>query len=250
MDLPPEVRNIIYGYCLIVAGEIVPYPTIAEKADEMMTPKCAKPATALLAVSRSVRDESRPHLYGRNIWKLSFQTWPRLPTTVWQANLGYFRHVTTSFDHRDITNEYRLHYCNSQVLHHFYHIGPEDVNIMPYLLPQTFEVDTLKWVCEYKLRAIHSIMSFNNIVTVHLDFKHTMELGSKDRSDVLKKIREIPTFAVFKRSITQPSEYPGFQRSADAWQRLMKDQRAVKKSNVRVFAFSALYTADVLDLFF
>ncbi|KAL8919008.1 MAG: hypothetical protein Q9172_005185 [Xanthocarpia lactea] len=76
MDLPPEIRNAIYEYCLVVPCEIVPYPTDAEKQDEAMAPKYEKPAVNLTEVSKTVRDEARVYLYGKNLWRLSLQPDP------------------------------------------------------------------------------------------------------------------------------------------------------------------------------
>ncbi|KAL8903251.1 MAG: hypothetical protein Q9171_007469 [Xanthocarpia ochracea] len=76
MDLPPEIRNVIYEYCLVVPCEIVPYPTEAEKQDEATAPKYEKPAVNLTEVSKTVRDEARVYLYGKNLWRLSLQPDP------------------------------------------------------------------------------------------------------------------------------------------------------------------------------
>ncbi|KAL8857771.1 MAG: hypothetical protein Q9178_005671 [Gyalolechia marmorata] len=73
MDLPPEIRNVIYEYCLVVPCEIVPYPTEAEEQEEATAPKYEKPAVNLTEVSKKVRDEARVYLYGKNLWRLSLQ---------------------------------------------------------------------------------------------------------------------------------------------------------------------------------
>ena len=77
MDLPAEIRNAIYEYCLVVPCEIVPYPTEAEKQDEATAPKYEKPAVNLTEVSKTVREEARVYLYGNNLWRLSLQPEPQ-----------------------------------------------------------------------------------------------------------------------------------------------------------------------------
>ncbi|KAL8806450.1 MAG: hypothetical protein Q9182_001365 [Xanthomendoza sp. 2 TL-2023] len=219
MDLPPEIRNFVYEYCLTVAGEIVPYPTIAERFDELMTPKYEKPAVALLGVSRKIGDEARPHLYGNNVWRISYQARPFLPTTVWDMNLCYFRHVTTSFDHRDITPEYLRAYCEKLAHRHSYRINA-------FSLARSTAVDLLYRVCEGKLKNIRLLMAFQNLVTIHLDFGHTFWYGTMDRSVMLKRIRRIEAFQEINRITAQ--SHSEFQRQNPArW--LMQDLSTAQK---------------------
>lgn len=75
LDLPLEIRRMIYGYCLVV-GKVFPY-TVSETYDEhdddfdddptsQEFSGCDEPCVALLSVCRRVRLEADPILYQRN----------------------------------------------------------------------------------------------------------------------------------------------------------------------------------------
>ncbi|KAL8643853.1 MAG: hypothetical protein Q9226_008079 [Calogaya cf. arnoldii] len=67
LRLPGELRNQIYELCLVVDGTINPYP--AQYQDNLIVPKGqSKPSVALLRVSKLVKAEAQPILYGRNTW--------------------------------------------------------------------------------------------------------------------------------------------------------------------------------------
>ncbi|KAL8800040.1 MAG: hypothetical protein Q9200_007368 [Gallowayella weberi] len=239
MDLPPEIRNSVYEYCLVIAGEIVPYPTIAEKADEMMTPKYEKPAVALLSVSRKVRDEAHPHLYGNNVWRMSYQARPRLPTTVWDTNLPYFRHVTINFDSRDVTLEYvREHFQELRLGHRL------DDHLDTFSLRQSIEIRLLWRVCEEKFKKLQSIMAFQNLVTISLDFGHTMRQGSIERAEIMKKIRQTEAFREIKRLAVNPERW----LSPGRWH--MQNPSAARKSGTVTCWFRGVTMKERQELFF
>lgn len=68
-DLPPEIRNIVYGYCLQV-GEVYPYLESQRAIDVGSVYGQANsfevPCTALLAVCKLLHDEAEPLLYKKN----------------------------------------------------------------------------------------------------------------------------------------------------------------------------------------
>ncbi|KAL8690296.1 MAG: hypothetical protein Q9218_004232 [Villophora microphyllina] len=107
MDLPAELRIIIYDFALMVPGQINPYPTIAERDEQAMALKCERPTVALVQVNKQIREEALPSLYSNNVWVISYQTKPLLPTTVYEKHAHLFRHVALSFDHRDVTKKER-----------------------------------------------------------------------------------------------------------------------------------------------
>ena len=129
--LPREVRDQIYGYCVIHDGEIIPYPTVDEVKqieESGGTPakrciirkfieykdrehrSCAEtkyatdwPCIALLGVSKGIREEAAVLLFGMNVWRLSFRR-PRTngeETEFWRAHLKHFRHITTHMSLND-----------------------------------------------------------------------------------------------------------------------------------------------------
>ncbi|KAL8658216.1 MAG: hypothetical protein Q9202_007613 [Teloschistes flavicans] len=108
MDLPVEIRDMIYDYALMVPGQINPYPTIAERKEHIIGPQCERPSVALLQVSKQVREEAQNSLYGKNVWVISCQTTPSLPRAMYDNNARLFRHVTMTLHPRDVTREERI----------------------------------------------------------------------------------------------------------------------------------------------
>ncbi|KAL9000278.1 MAG: hypothetical protein Q9169_000995 [Polycauliona sp. 2 TL-2023] len=114
LDLPGEVRNMIYEYCLVVEGEIVPYPAEHEyprfKPERMTAQQCnymkRKPDVALLQVNKQIREETCPLLYARNLWRIS-GTWDSSPVFEEFGRVKrYFKHIVTSLDSRDLGHAY------------------------------------------------------------------------------------------------------------------------------------------------
>ena len=121
--LPREVRDLIYGYCLIHDGEIIPYPTVDEvkqieasggtpakrsmirksiEYNERELRSCAEtkyatdwPSIALLGVSKGIREEAAILLFGMNVWRLSSQA----TTNPWRGNNILVRSRTTLPSH-------------------------------------------------------------------------------------------------------------------------------------------------------
>ena len=135
--LPREIRDQIYGYCLIHDGEIIPYPTVDEvkqieasggtpakrsfirkfieykeyrEYKERVPQSCAEtkyatdwPSIALLGVSKGIREEAASLLFGMNVWRLSFRQrrWNGEEQDFWCAHLKHFRHITTHMSSND-----------------------------------------------------------------------------------------------------------------------------------------------------
>ena len=129
--LPREIRDQIYGYCLIHDGEIIPYPTVDEVKqieESGGTPakrciirkfieykdrehrSCAEtkyatdwPSIALLGVSKGIREEAAILLFGMNVWRLSFRQRRRNGEEqgFWWAHFKHFRHITTHMSSND-----------------------------------------------------------------------------------------------------------------------------------------------------
>ena len=133
--LPREIRDQIYGYCLIYDGDIIPYPTVDEvkqieesggtPAKRSVIPKfikeykeykdrepqsCAEkkyatdwPSIALLGVSKGIREEAAIVLFGKNVWRLSFRQRRTNGEELdfWWAHIKHFRHITTHMSSND-----------------------------------------------------------------------------------------------------------------------------------------------------
>lgn len=104
LDLPPELRDTIYEYCLVVEGEINPYPTDYEK-QELMRPFPRKPDVSLLLVSKLIRAEAEIVLYGQNLWRLSYS---KAEYLMWNDATKLIRRLVVNFDVRDLDSTDRL----------------------------------------------------------------------------------------------------------------------------------------------
>lgn len=106
LDLPKEIRELVYKHCVVANGAIDPY----RKADQ---PRIAllcsqKPDLGLLYVNKLVGREAKDTLFGRNKWRLFYESeniiacnpWnmAELEKTLWNTHLKSFRHIITGFD--------------------------------------------------------------------------------------------------------------------------------------------------------
>ncbi|KAL8904776.1 MAG: hypothetical protein Q9207_003040 [Kuettlingeria erythrocarpa] len=169
MALPPEIRLMIYDYCLVVGGRITPYPSKADRAVQATTPRNETPAVALLQVSRQIREEARPSLYGKNVWCLSGQSSPLLPYQLWIDNRHLFRHLFVRFDHRDVSEESR-----SEIRSHHAHImgRPDGYVSSPVYLQRVADDHEAMFlsVCNVKLYLLNLILPFLRSVSVNLEW--------------------------------------------------------------------------------
>ncbi|KAL8678849.1 MAG: hypothetical protein Q9186_004832 [Xanthomendoza sp. 1 TL-2023] len=127
MKLPSEIRNQIYCYCLLVKGEINPYPARYNN-QKVVSEGQSKPVVALLLVCKRIRSEAESILYGSNTWRLNKSDvhdtlpafWNRFTQDPYNSNLRspnlrydgkelQFGHLVVSFDYRDL-NTFGLHY--------------------------------------------------------------------------------------------------------------------------------------------
>ena len=135
--LPREVRDMIYKYCLLYDGEIIPYPYIDE-VDEIRFKgwKPAKrcigsygiernsegdlrpcggityatdwPSVALLGVSKGIQEEAANILFGMNVWRLSYVDHWGIgeKKTLWYRYQHHFRHITTGISMHEMLRKY------------------------------------------------------------------------------------------------------------------------------------------------
>lgn len=191
--VPPEIRLMIFEYCLVVVGDIVPYPSDAEREDMAMNVRYKKPAVALLQVNRKIGEEARAVLYGKNTWHLSYQTYPPLQDTVWRINLPLFRHITTSFDYCDVTDFTisalyhgieRETYCALQS-------GDSSSRMAGNVQRQvtTAATGAMLHCCGYKLYIIDCM----SLRSVTIDVEYLMHPTTYERARILRLVRMIPS---------------------------------------------------------
>ncbi len=100
LKLPREIRDMIYDYCLLVQGEIIPYPTYYEK-EEIGRPLPQKPDIALLQVNKQIRAEAADMLYGQHVWRLSYNS---TEDSMWNSSTEFIRKVVVNFDAQDLVS--------------------------------------------------------------------------------------------------------------------------------------------------
>ncbi|KAI4196581.1 MAG: hypothetical protein LQ346_003199 [Caloplaca aetnensis] len=188
MALPPEIRLIIYDYCLVVAGRITPYPSEADRAIQGTTPSNETSAVALLQVSRQIREEARPSLYGKNVWCLSGQSAPLLPYQLWIDNRHLFRHLFVRFDHRDVSEESR-----SEISAFHAHVmgRPAGYASSPVYLQRVADdhEDMFLSVCNVKLYLLNRILPFLRSVSVN--FEWAVHPTTGERGPMIERIGAI-----------------------------------------------------------
>ena len=119
MRLPPEVRNMIYGYCLVVEGCITPYKKNKIRATTNQEHTSRGFTVGLLAVDKVIRREAAAIFYGKNIWSLTIQEsylydYPdidienppssiteKASRTIWEVHAALFRRVLIRPDRYD-----------------------------------------------------------------------------------------------------------------------------------------------------
>ncbi|KAL8644308.1 MAG: hypothetical protein Q9226_007831 [Calogaya cf. arnoldii] len=238
LDLPREIRNIVYEYSLVIDGEIVPYPSDLEKPG---TAKYKKPTARLLGTCHQIRDEAHEYLYRHNLWRISF---PKVPTTFWDDNLPFFRHITVNFDHRDLTAN------SSATIHSLVPCanGPKDQTTRQRRLAILHEY-ALKMIYEAKLDMVLDMLVDGNLISVRLDFTELMHPCC--RSLAWKMLQTIESFRQMKRYIVlQASEkVPDPARQAFK-QYLVTNPARVRKSREPVVyvLFSGLRENEFYEL--
>ena len=131
--LPREVRDMIYGYCLVHDGEIIPYPNIRERGvieqdGGEAAKRCARrvgvdwdhteqtlrscggiryatdwPSVALLGVNKNIQEEAASVLFRKNVWRMSYvEHWEMgEEKDLWYTYRSHFRHISTHMSGQD-----------------------------------------------------------------------------------------------------------------------------------------------------
>ena len=233
LDIPLEIRNIVYEYCLIVPGEIVPYPSSWEAIFEAMNTQCEKPTVALLQASHQVRDESRGFLYGKNLWRLSLQQWHPLPNTVWIANAPFFRHITATFDGSDLAPEfiYTLQTFQSH-------------DKSSQLFTSAFEQ-----LCYRKLSILQHIRSHGELKTLRLNFGSLCDPWNERREENWEMIQTLGAFRDITRRIARLEPEIAAQPACQSLLRnvIQQPSRVTKRSDPRLLVILAGLTGAELS---
>ena len=105
MDLPLEVRTMIYEYCLVVSETIEPYKEYCPLSASDLAHRRTMPTAALLAVNRTIESEAAGILYGKNVWRITSKSEFLSGSndgTLWIRRAPLFRNVALDFDRRGL----------------------------------------------------------------------------------------------------------------------------------------------------
>lgn len=123
---------MIYGYCLIYDGDIIPHPNIDERHEihenggrpakrcfGRLGVECGKkmdirscggiryatdwPSVALLGVNKHIQEEAANVLFGMNVWRLTYvERWEMAEEMdLWYRYKNHFRHISTHMSLND-----------------------------------------------------------------------------------------------------------------------------------------------------
>lgn len=101
-----ELREIIYGYCLVVNDIINPYPTVYERPVNIRVFNDNNLWLDLLLINRQIKEEAVPILYGRNRWVMPSMR--EHHETIFMEYGQLFRSVVFNLDFRDVNEKCRL----------------------------------------------------------------------------------------------------------------------------------------------
>ena len=108
-DIPREIRDQIYSYCLLVDGENMPYDEYYLVSKKY---QAIPPSLSLLRVSKKIRAEAMQILYGKNTWRVGPSA-PNLDPNchLWGSYKNLFRHVIVYFHQFDVNPDSAYRYA-------------------------------------------------------------------------------------------------------------------------------------------
>ena len=111
LDLPLEVRNMIYEYCLVKDSTLVPFKEFYPLLHNDSAFRKDLPTVALLLVNKTIEAEAAAIPYGKNVWRVSVNITyltpvlsPPIPgplSYLWKHRGNLFKNVIVVFDQRD-----------------------------------------------------------------------------------------------------------------------------------------------------
>ena len=180
VDLPREVRNQIYHYCLVVQGEILIYD------EGYCVPKeqqARPPSLNLTAVNKLIRTEALEVLYRKNVWIMgndphciNYEDHP------WVLYGKLFRHVVLYFNRFDIDEE------EAYIIHkppHREHWRDDQDRLSS--THRRNEMDALL-IMEYKRNCLRELTALSSIT---FDVESLLCLGGCCRDRILKRMLRV-----------------------------------------------------------
>lgn len=110
MDLPREIRTMIYEYCLVVSGTIVPYEEKYSLSRADLAVRKEMPTVALLVVNKTIEVEAAEILFGNNVWRITTEKVIQFPfhtyfNSLWARRANLFRKIAIVFDKNDFESK-------------------------------------------------------------------------------------------------------------------------------------------------
>lgn len=108
LDLPTEVREMIYKYCLLTSKTINPYRTEYHQEAELcftqFTTNTETPTIGLLAVNTTIREEASLVFYSKNRLHIPWDAEHPSSLALCGKHNAHFRHVVMDFAFRGIVD--------------------------------------------------------------------------------------------------------------------------------------------------
>lgn len=165
-----------------------------------------KPAVALLQLNRQIHHEALPSLYSKNLWRLSYQTDPLLPRTIFdnEQNRHLLRHISVCFDYRDVTK------CSHDaIISHFaLNIQASGQSSPADILRREKDIKGLQKVfflvaCGWKLNALEHLRP--QLLTISMDFLYVADPLVHTRKSILQRIAQRPSSLWALGRLSDPS---------------------------------------------
>ena len=112
LELPTEIRNMIYRYCLVKNRTLIPYEEYYQLSKADLEFRKDLPTVALLQVCKIIETEAAEVLYGDNTWRvtskdgsLDSSLLAKREINVWNRRPSIFKHIVLVFDQQDVDRE-------------------------------------------------------------------------------------------------------------------------------------------------
>ena len=112
LNLPAEIRNMIYRYCLVQNQTLIPYKEHYPLSKADLAFRKDLPTVALLQVCKKIETEAAAVLYGQNVWRITSKSCPgvissagKTRSSIWERRASMFRNVVIVFDQQDVDRD-------------------------------------------------------------------------------------------------------------------------------------------------
>ncbi|KAL9576123.1 MAG: hypothetical protein Q9212_007368 [Teloschistes hypoglaucus] len=247
MELPPEIRIMIYDRALTVPGRINPYPTLADEKENAFAVQCERPAVALLQTNKQIRAEAQPSLYNNNVWVISYQLNPSIPRAIYDDKAEFFVHIAFSLDPRDITvNERKVirTQVNTALLDNSLPSGMVYTTVDQFRFLAWANRQTFLTLVLAKIRIMQSIYRHKNLCSIHVDATATKNPVTGERKDMFKAISEVVDPNIWGNPLPRAMD----DRDQAKWaivEKVLRDPVRITKADRRTLVIAGITESEV-----